>query len=77
MDNKEELELYNKIGNQIKILRNAKGITLAKFMSDTGIHIGRIERGERFPTIGTLDKVCKYLEISLSNFFRRVEDNVQ
>ncbi len=66
----EEMELHKKIAEKLKALRKAKGITLATFITETGIHIGRIERGERYPTLGTLYKICKYLGISMSELLK-------
>lgn len=57
----------------IKEIRKAKKITLEVFYFDTGIHLARIEQGKQNISISTLNKICEYLEISLSEFFLYVE----
>ena len=68
-------ELIFKIVSCIKQLRKEKKITLEVFYNDTGIHIARIEQGKLNISISTLNKICEYLEIKLSDFFIKVENN--
>jgi transcriptional regulator with XRE-family HTH domain len=62
--------LVEKIALKIKKLREHKGITLQEFYNDTGIHLARIESEKRDVPITTLDRICKYFEISLSDFLK-------
>ena len=62
-------ELINKVAKRIKQLRDDKGISQDTFYIDTDIHIGRIEAGNSNITISTLNDICKYLDVSLSQFF--------
>jgi transcriptional regulator with XRE-family HTH domain len=64
--------LLRKIALKIKKLREEKNITQEDFFNDTNIHIGRIERGKNNLTISTLDQICDYFEISLSDFFQKL-----
>ena len=57
----------------IKELRKSKNITLEVFYFDTGIHLARIEQGKQNMTVATLSKICDYLDIRLSDFFKLVE----
>ena len=70
--NKDEILLRN-IASVLKKLRLAKSLTQADVYSETRIHIGRIESLKANLTIDTLSKICTYFEISLSDFFKKVE----
>lgn len=58
----------------IKEIRKNKNVTLEVFYFDTGIHLARIEQGKQDITISTLSKICDYLSISLSDFFKLVDE---
>lgn len=60
----------------IKELRSNKNITLEVFYFDTGIHLARIEQGKQNISISTLSKICHYLNISMSDFFKIVESKM-
>jgi transcriptional regulator with XRE-family HTH domain len=66
--------LLKKIALCLKDLRSDKGITLDDFYVDTGVHLGRIERGKTNISISTLSKICNYFNISLLGFFTLLED---
>jgi transcriptional regulator with XRE-family HTH domain len=65
--------LLKKVAKRIKDLRIAMNITQQKFYFDTDIHIARIEVGEQNISVSTLSAICKYLDISMSEFFRGIE----
>lgn len=67
-------ELLSSIAQQLKILREQKGISQADFYMDTDIHIGRIETGKDNLSISTLQTICAYFGISLQEFFRQIEE---
>jgi transcriptional regulator with XRE-family HTH domain len=58
----------------IKTIRKQKAITLEVFYFDTGIHLARIEQGKQNISVATLALICGYFEISLSDFFKMVEN---
>jgi len=58
------------IAQKIKQLREAKNISQEVFYIDTDIHIARIETGKLNITVSTLQAICDYFEISLSDFFK-------
>ncbi|WP_394758029.1 helix-turn-helix domain-containing protein, partial [Flavobacterium sp.] len=68
------IELLEKTVACVKEIRKSKNITLEAFYFDTGIHLARIEQGKQNITISTLSKICEYFEISLSDFFKLVEN---
>ena len=64
--------LLSKIAARIKQLREEKDISQELFYIDTDIHIGRIESGKSNVTASTLSAICRYLNISLSDFFKNI-----
>jgi transcriptional regulator with XRE-family HTH domain len=63
-------QFLKRVGLRIKQLRKEKDITQEDFYNDTGIHVGRIETAQRDFSMTTLNKICKYLDVSLSDFFK-------
>ena len=57
------------MAQRIKALRLQKAISQEAFYFDTNIHIGRIESGKNNLSISTLQAICEYLNISLTDFF--------
>ncbi|VXC23304.1 XRE family transcriptional regulator [Flavobacterium sp. 9AF] len=69
----QDKELLQKIILNIKQLRKSNNVTLETFYFDTGIHLARIEQGKTNITVSTLSKICSYFNISLSEFFKKIE----
>jgi transcriptional regulator with XRE-family HTH domain len=73
--------LNSSIGKEIRLLRTEKGMSLKEFEAqDHSIDrhsLSRIERGEKLPTILTISKICAVLGVSLSEFFKRVENSIK
>ncbi|HNJ28967.1 MAG TPA: helix-turn-helix transcriptional regulator [Ferruginibacter sp.] len=68
-----EAELLRTLGNRIKSLRTRKGLTQHYVAMKCGFAKGsmsRIEAGRVNPTIRTLHKISRVLEIPLAEFFR-------
>lgn len=63
--------LLIKAAKRIKNLREAHGVTQEEFYNDTGINIGRIERGVNDLTICTLERICEYFKITFIDFFSK------
>lgn len=66
MDNKK------KLGLKIKELRKRKGLTqeeLAELIQMEQNSISVMASGRNFPTLGTLEKIAKVLDVNLSDFF--------
>ena len=67
MTNKND-NLSSKIGIKIKLLRTKSKISQESLAFMAGLNknsIGAIERGESSPTIETLDKIAKALNINI------------
>lgn len=65
--------VYTELGKRIVEARNAKGMSQEKLAADSGIdrsHMGFIEQGRRKPTLSTLYKIAKSLDISLERLFK-------
>ncbi|GGK02410.1 hypothetical protein GCM10007063_25900 [Lentibacillus kapialis] len=67
------------LGRYLREARQQKGFTIQEVAdnAETGVdHLGRIERGERQPTIYTFGKLCGYLGMD-SNFIVDIVDNLK
>lgn len=73
MNQLRDSKLLQKIAIVIKQLRDEKGISQEEVYNDINIHIGRIETAKANLSVSTLAALCKYFNISLSEFHRRVE----
>lgn len=59
---------YN-VGLRIRDFRSRRGLSQEALALNSGIHpayLGKVERGEKCPTIDTLYKICSGLKISMS-----------
>lgn len=72
----EEL-LIKLIGIKIKNLREKEGLSQLQLgirIDISANQIGRIERAEGNPTIKTLHAITKYYGLTISEFFKEVEE---
>jgi transcriptional regulator with XRE-family HTH domain len=61
-------DLYRRIGLKIRELRMKKKLSLQEFSDKLDIEYNnliRIEKGRTNPTIGTLFKICRILDVKL------------
>lgn len=65
-------ELLHKIALKLKQLREKKGLSQVDVLNETDIHIARIETAKVNVSVSTLSKLCKYFDISLSEFFKKI-----
>lgn len=63
-------KFLNKVNSRIKQLREKQHITQEVFYNDTGINIGRVERGLRDFNMTTLYNICDYLKVTPEEFFK-------
>lgn len=66
-------KLYDEIAKRVTKARQAKGMSQEKLAAESGIdrsHIGFIEQGHRKPTVATLYKIARALDVSLEQFFK-------
>ncbi|MBB6612560.1 helix-turn-helix transcriptional regulator [Pontibacter sp. Tf4] len=61
--------LLDAVSTRVKQLRTEREITLEVFFHDTGIHLARLEAGRSNVTLSTLEAVCRYFGVTLSEFF--------
>lgn len=67
-----EMDKNYSIGERVKELRAKYRLSqeqLALQAEITTAYLGQIERGEKNPTVVTVEKICNALGISLSDFF--------
>lgn len=69
MSQQKDLELLSFIAQKLKSLREEKGVSQQDVLNDTGIHIARIETGKLNISVSTMLGLCKYFNLSLSDFF--------
>lgn len=65
--------LLKKIAIRLKELRKSHSITQSELYEDTGVNIGRIERGINDLSVSSLSKLCEYFEISIEDFFKKIK----
>jgi transcriptional regulator with XRE-family HTH domain len=73
MTAKTATAVYAELGKRIVAARKARGISQENLASTSGIdrsHLGFIEQGRRHPTIATLFKITRSLDVSLESLFR-------
>ena len=73
----EKKRLADKIGNNIRAIRQRKGMSIEKlaFKSDIGyMQLSRIELGKINTTIYQLFKISKSLEVDLHELFHLKDD---
>lgn len=65
--------IYTELGKCIVKGRNDKGMSQEKLAANSGIdrsHMGFIEQGRRKPTLSTLFKIAKSLDMTLEQLFK-------
>lgn len=65
--------IYTELGKRIVKARTDKGMSQEKLAANSGIdrsHMGFIEQGRRKPTLSTLYKIAKSLDMTLEQLFR-------
>ncbi len=70
---KEKQEFAQKIGDHLKNIRAAKGISQEKLSMDAGYYhtyVNKIERGKYSPSLHTIWRLSRKLGLSLSEFFK-------
>jgi transcriptional regulator with XRE-family HTH domain len=72
MENNEDDRPQDIVGNQIRVLRKKLKLTQAVLASSSGMEesaLQRIEAGRTNPTIKTLYKISKGLNVRIQEFF--------
>lgn len=67
------------IGGNLRRLRKARGLSQEKLAAEVDLdmrQLGRIERGESFPSMGSLIRLAEVLEAEPADLLRRDPDSV-
>lgn len=75
---KKRSPLQINLGTKIRMLRKEKGMSQEAFAMAIGFHrtyIGMVERGEKNLTIESLDKICVWLGIPISEALNFAQQN--
>lgn len=68
----EPAELASLVGERIRKIRKEEGLSLEHFAlrcDMNAAYVGHIERGVQNPTLNTLERICKGLDISVEDLF--------
>lgn len=63
------------VGDRIRLLRNEKGFSQEELAHRAGIdasHLGKLERGQRNPSLVVVEKLIVALEITFEELFRYI-----
>ncbi|WP_100404900.1 helix-turn-helix domain-containing protein [Bacillus solitudinis] len=75
----EKNQLSKLIGEKLKLLRSERNLSLDKLARVTGVSkpmLGQIERGESNPTVSTLWKIAKGMNVSFTAFLEEDKPTV-
>jgi len=70
------MDLKEKVGQRITELRKAKNLSQQKFAYEADIErtfLTHIEKGRKNISLGTLERILKALDISITKFFDQKE----
>ena len=68
-----DIELMQKVGERLRVLRETAGLSQEKVLFQTGVYLTRIEN--RNINISTLIELCKTYKVSVYEFFKGIEQN--
>jgi XRE family transcriptional regulator, regulator of sulfur utilization len=71
--------IQKNIGDNLRAIRKNRGCSLDQIAELTGVSkamLGQIERGESNPTVSTLWKIARGLQISFSSLIKEEESNI-
>lgn len=66
-------EVYKELGKRIVLARKAKNMSQERLAVESGIdrsHMGFIEQGRRKPTLSTLIKIARSINVTLEQLFK-------
>lgn len=66
-------EAIHKIAGQLKTLRKQAGLLQKPVTHETGVNVGDVEAELTNLSITTLDRLCRYYGITLTDFFKELE----
>ena len=76
------MDITTEIGNRIRFYRKERKISQEELALQSELHpsyIGQLERGVKTPSIDTIYKITKSLDITMSEFLKSIEtvDNAE
>ncbi|WP_051204644.1 helix-turn-helix domain-containing protein [Butyrivibrio sp. VCD2006] len=76
------MDITTEIGNRIRFHRKERKISQEELALQSELHpsyIGQLERGVKTPSIDTIYKITKSLDITMSDFLKNIEtvDNAE
>jgi transcriptional regulator with XRE-family HTH domain len=69
----DEKQIFTELGKRIVSARKQKNMSQESLAAESGVdrsHIGFIEQGRRRPTIPTLHRIAKSLNLTLEDLFK-------
>lgn len=66
-------EALRLIARKLAALREQRGVFQKVVARATGLNVGLIETGRRNITVYSLDRLCRYYGITLTEFFKELE----
>jgi len=69
-------EITKIVGDRIRVLRTEKGFSQEELAHRAGVstsHIGKLERGQKNPSLSSIEKITKALEITLEDLFKYIQ----
>ncbi len=72
---KAKLPILNTFGKRVRALRRQRGLSQEELAELAGLHrtyIGGIERGERNPTLTSMQRIARALKVSVRTLLEEV-----
>lgn len=76
-ENEADLLLQRQVGERIREIRLAKGISQEQLAHEIGLHrtyVGSLERGERNPSLQVVSRLARLLEVTTNQLLTVPED---
>ncbi|SDB32347.1 MULTISPECIES: helix-turn-helix domain-containing protein [unclassified Butyrivibrio] len=70
------MNITEEIGNRVRFYRKEKNLSQEELALQSDLHpsyIGQLERGVKTPSVNTIYKITKTLDISMSDFMKNIE----
>ena len=68
------------VGDRIRNLRTEKGYSQEELAHRAGVstsHIGKLERGEKNPSLSSIEKIINALEITFEDLFKHIQPSYE
>jgi transcriptional regulator with XRE-family HTH domain len=70
------MDITEEIGNRIRYYRKDRKLSQEELAEISGLHssyIGQLERGIKSPSVDTIYKITKGLDVTMADFLRNIE----